>query len=195
MDHYGRDFAKLCHCMSDAELDLLLFGSHEFFSHSTPKQCDWGFLNIEQPLRASSSLQEPCVRPSAVYDCFQAFYTGSQATNDLPIVFDTGATISVLPYVEDFEELATNEDGSMSLSGITATTTVQGAGIVNWRVRDDTGLVQSIHTQAYYIPNATACLFSPLAYFRQAENSSQGGAFVFDDHGGSFVFPRTNGKS
>jgi len=72
--------------------------------------------------------------PSAVYDCFQALYMGSQAGNDLPIVFDTGATISVSPYVKDFEDLATKDISGLSLCGITAKTSVQGASTVNWRV-------------------------------------------------------------
>jgi len=105
--------------MSEEELDLLLFGSHEFFSRATPKRSDWGFLHLQEPL----SVQNAAIwvsSPSAVYDCFQAFYTGSQAGNDLPIVFDTGATISVLPYVEDFEDLATKDLSGLSLCGITA---------------------------------------------------------------------------
>jgi len=194
VDHYGHDFGELCRRMSDEELDLLLFGSHAFFSRAAPKRCDWGFLDLQVPL----SVQNPTIRvsgPSAVYDCFQAFYTGSQAGNDLPIVFDTGATISVSPYVEDFEDLATKDLSGLSLRGITAKTSVQGAGTVNWHVRDDSGIIHSIRTRAYYIPNAAARLFSPLAYFRQEENMKKGGAFVFEDRGGYFAFPRTNGKS
>jgi len=194
VDHYGHDFGELCRRMSDEELDLLLFGSHAFFSRAAPKRCDWGFLDLQVPL----SVQNPTIQvsgPSAVYDCFQAFYTGSQAGNDLPIVFDTGATISVSPYVEDFEDLATKVLSGLILRGITAETSVQGAGTVNWHVRDDSGIIHSIRTRAYYIPNAAARLFSPLAYFRQEENMKKGGAFVFEDRGGYFVFPRTNGKS
>jgi len=180
--------------MSEAELDLLLFGSHEFFSRAAPKRCDWGFLDLQEPLGAQNSTKQVS-GPSAVYDCFQALYTGSQAGNDLPIIFDTGTTISVLPYVEDFKDLATKDISGLSLHGITAETSVQGAGTVNWHVRDDTGIIHSLCTHAYYIPNAAAQLFSPLAYFQQEENLKMGGDFMFDDQGGYFVFPWTKGKS
>jgi len=53
--------------------------------------------------------------------------------------------------------------------------------MVNWQVRDDLGIIHSIRTHAYYIPNAAARLFSPLAYFLQEKNIKKGGAFIFED--------------
>jgi len=120
---------------------------------------------------------------------------GSQAGNDLPIIFDMGATIAVSPYVEDFKDLAAKKISGLSLHGITAKTSVQGASMDNWHVQDDAGMIHTLHNHAYYIPNAAAWLFSPLAYFQQKENMKKGGAFVFDDQGGYFVLPQTKGKS
>jgi len=93
MDHYAKDFAQLCHCISAEELDLVLFGLHEFFSQAGYKQVNWGFLDLTQPLSISQKASMS-VTPSTVCNCFQAFYTGSQSDCDLPIVFDTGAIIS-----------------------------------------------------------------------------------------------------
>jgi len=193
VDHYAKDFAQLCRRMSAEELDLVLFGSHEFFSRAGCKQVNWGFLDLTQPLSASP-MASTSVTPSTVRNCSLALYTGSQSDCDLPIVFDTGATISVSPYANDFEELSTESTAGVTLCSVTAETTIAGMGTVNWHVRDDSGTMHTIRTKAYLIPNAAARLFSPLVYFQQQEHRKKGGKILFDDNGGSFVFPGTKGK-
>jgi len=193
VDHYAKDFAQLCRRMSAEELDLVLFGLHEFFSRASHKPMHWCFLDLTQPL-STSQMASTSVTPSTVRNCFQAFYTGSQSDRDLPIVFDTGATISVSPYAEDFKELSMEGTAGVSLHGVTAETTITRMGMVNWRVRDNSGTMYAIQTKAYLILNAAAHLFSPLAYFQQKEYHNKGGKILFDDTGGSFVFPGTKGK-
>ncbi len=74
--------------MSDTEFELLMFGLHDLFSHKT--QYNLGFLSLTEPLSLNT------VAPSTVQDCFQAYYAGTDGAKDLPIVFDTRATISVV---------------------------------------------------------------------------------------------------
>jgi len=143
--------------MSDAEFELLMFGLHDLFSHK--KQHNWGFLSLTEPLSPNA------VAPSTVHDCFQAYHAGSDGDKDLPIVFDTGATISVSPYEHDFVTWESKNANDLSLRGVTSDTTVKGSGTVEWRIRDNGGTVHVIRTCAYYVPNATAQLFSPMAYF------------------------------
>jgi len=100
----------------------------------------------------------------------------------------------VSPYANDFEELSTESTAGVTLCSVTAETTIAGMGTVNWRVRDDSGTMHTIRTKAYLIPNAAARLFSPLVYFQQQEHRKKGGKILFDDNGGSFVFPGTKGK-
>ena len=83
-----------------------------------------------------------------------------------PIVIDTGASNSVTPNATDFV------DGMVSgnlpdLRGLNHTTTVAGAGLVEWTVYDIHNRVQTIRTWAFYVPDATIRLFSPQAYFQE----------------------------
>jgi len=181
VDTYGRHFDEFCRPMSDTEFELLMFGSHDLFSRKT--QYDWGFLSLTEPLGLNT------VAPSTVRDCFQAYYAGTDGDKDLPIVFDTGATISVSPYENDFVTWESTNVNDLSLRGVTTDTTVKGSGTVEWQICDNSGTVHAIRTCAYYVPNATAQLFSPTAYFRQAENRQAGGRIAFDENGGEFVFP------
>ena len=63
VDTYGRHFNDLCRPMSDAEFELLMFGSHDLFS--CKKQHNWGFLSLTEPLSPNA------VVPSTVHDCFR----------------------------------------------------------------------------------------------------------------------------
>jgi len=127
-------------------------------------------------------------------NCFQAFYTGLQSDCDLPIVFDTEATISVSPYANDFEELLTEGTAGVSLHDVTTETTIASMGTVNWHEQDDSSTMHTIQTKAYLIQNAAAHLFSPLTYFQQKEHCKKGGKILFNDNGRLFVFPGTKGK-
>jgi len=153
--------------MSDTEFEFLMFGLHDLFSHKT--QYNWGFLSLPEPLGLNT------VTPSTVCDCFQAYYAGTNGDKDLPIVFNTRAPISVSPYENDFVTWESTNVNDLSLQGVTTHTTVKGSGTVEWQIRDNSGTVHVIWTCAYYVPNATAQLFSPTAYFRQAENCKAGG--------------------
>jgi hypothetical protein len=83
-----------------------------------------------------------------------------------PIVIDTGASISVTPNAADF--VAGMVAGNLpTLRGLTNTTTVAGAGLVEWTVYDIHNRVQTIRTWAFHVPDATICLFSPQAYFQE----------------------------
>ena len=55
----------------------------------------------------------------------------------VPIIFDSGASISCSPNESDFVELKT--DGHYDLSGLTGAATVGGIGIVEWTIMDDKG--------------------------------------------------------
>ena len=68
--------------------------------------------------------------------CFQSVYF--MLDDSVPVVFDTGATISVSPQASDFISWETNTD-TLTLNGITTSTHVQGAGMVEWTIRDDQG--------------------------------------------------------
>ena len=86
--------------------------------------------------------------------------------NNTPVVLDTGASFSLSPYKSDFVGPLRRSDVP-SLKGLSATTTVEGIGTVEWTIRDVFGLVRTIRVSAYYVPQATIRLFSPQVYFQE----------------------------
>jgi hypothetical protein len=89
----------------------------------------------------------------------------------VPIVIDTGASISVNPVLMDFlgplRPCATG-----NLKGLSGTTEVIGERTVNWLVRDMFGNKMKIRTTAYYVPEASIRLFSPQTYFKENKAGS-----------------------
>lgn len=97
---------------------------------------------------------------------------------NLPIVVDTGASISVTPNIGDFVgPIKTSCCGS--LQGLGDTTRVDGEGIMEWQIRDVLGTVRTIRTHGYLVKSAKVRLFSPQTYFKEAEISS---ASLYVDH-------------
>jgi hypothetical protein len=149
----------------------------------------WGFLNIGEPLREPERSVSDTVRDTD-FISLQSVYMSD--ADQIPIVFDTGATISVTPNRDDFISWET-PTGELKLTGITQSAQVLGVGRVRWTIRDDNGRLRELETRAYYVPQARARLFSPQAYLKQRENQGANGCFRVDEHGCSFVFPNTDG--
>jgi hypothetical protein len=83
-----------------------------------------------------------------------------------PIVLDTGASISLTPYREDF--MGDIEKCKMKkLNGLTDSTAIMGQGKVAWTIVDVFGVIRTIRATAYYVPDATIRLFSPQTYFQE----------------------------
>jgi hypothetical protein len=91
----------------------------------------------------------------------------SNQQDDLPIVIDSGMTPNCSDFIDELRPAPMNE-----LNGLSLTTAVGGFGTVEWMIRDLFGTTRTICTQAYYVPQATICLFSPQAYF-QAMHAGQ----------------------
>jgi hypothetical protein len=83
----------------------------------------------------------------------------------IPIVIDTGASVSVTPVLTDFIG-PLRPCATANLKGLSGSTEVIGEGTVNWLVRDMFGNKRKIRTTAYYVPEASIRLFSPQTYFK-----------------------------
>ena len=55
------------------------------------------------------------------------------------------------------------------LQGLSHTTKGHGISKVEWTVRDVFGATRTIKTEAYCVPDATVCLFSPQTYFQEQQ--------------------------
>jgi hypothetical protein len=107
----------------------------DFVGCSARVVLEWGFLDVDGPLTDLTpdalALDSASVIPSRLYSDglrFQSVFFTDDA--DYPVVFDTGATISVSPKEQDFISWEQKGDLLTKLNGITASTNVMGVGIV-----------------------------------------------------------------
>jgi hypothetical protein len=79
----------------------------------------------------------------------------------IPIVIDTGASISVTGVKSDFVGTLHKVDPGASLQGLNNEVKVHAVGTVCWTIRDQHDRIGIVQTSAYYVPDAQVRLFSP----------------------------------
>ena len=95
----------------------------------------------------------------------------TQSHWDIPIVIDTGCSLSLTPFAEDFVSKI-RPCSVKELRGIGNKVAVKGKGWVEWRVRDVWGHIVVIKTEAYYVPSAKIRLLSPQKFFQESHAGS-----------------------
>jgi hypothetical protein len=118
------------------------------------------FSKSDPILSSMDTLLYNSVIPQVV---MESVYLSKQEAS-MPIVIDTGASRSILPHRSDFIEF---KDHSMDIGTINATSKVEAAGILRWKVTDQNNVTSIIETAAFYIPSATIHLHSPQYHFRE----------------------------
>ena len=88
----------------------------------------------------------------------QGFVYYNEALEDLPLIFNTGSSISVTPDYKEF--IMYEEVQGQGLSNITGESQVQGKGLVKWEMLDYKGKAHKIIVEAYFVPTARVRLFS-----------------------------------
>jgi hypothetical protein len=104
-----------------------------------------------------------------------SIYQADQSGVHVPVVLDTGASFSITPFLNDFVGQI-QPSNINSLNGLSSKTSVSGVGTVEWPIRDVFGVVRTLRTSAYYVPDATIRLFSPQVYFQ--ENQGNGSCLI-----------------
>jgi hypothetical protein len=91
----------------------------------------------------------------------------------IPIVIDSGATMSLTPVLSDFiTPLQVPEHANIrQVNGLIK---IEGVGQVRWHMRDLFGSTVTVETTAYYIPCADVRLFSPQVYLQD----NPGGEYI-----------------
>ena len=104
-----------------------------------------------------------------------------------PIVFDTGCSLSITPFKEDFVSSILKPQTS-EIKGVGAAThPITGVGVVRWNIYYDMdGKEFSIQTYAYHVPSSDIRLFSPQAFFNEQPEDDESGAWV--DRSGVTLF-------
>ncbi len=86
------------------------------------------------------------------------------ADDDFPMIFDTGASTSLSPNKEDFEDDYEDITSTQPIDGIGGGVQPKGKGTISWTVRDDIGRPHVIKAFGYYVPGVKVRLFSAYPY-------------------------------
>jgi len=112
---------------------------------------------------------------------------------NLPLVVDTGASISVTfckdDFVSDIKKLSTK-----NISSLSSDVAVLEVGTVIWYIRDDNGERHIIETQAYYVSTSCVRLFSPQKYFIEEFKCNGNSGHLVVDHLGVVFYFLNGGK-
>ena len=82
------------------------------------------------------------------------YVTEHMTKSEMPIVFDTGASLSVTPVRCDFIAEPEKTDVE-NMTGLSDSVLVKGVGWVEWTVRDVFRRIHRIRTRAYWVPTAS----------------------------------------
>jgi hypothetical protein len=93
-----------------------------------------------------------------------------QGERIIPIVIDTGASISISGEQSDFHDGIGVVDPTLEIHGLNHAIKVKGIGKVRWKIQDQLGQIAIVETTAYYIPDAQVRLFSPQLYFIEEQD-------------------------
>jgi hypothetical protein len=96
-------------------------------------------------------------------------YWGTQTGGDriIPIVIDTGASISITGEKTDFVDGIKDVGPDERIQGLNHSIQVMGIGKVRWKIKDQLGQVAIIQTTAYFIPeSSSSTLQSPTLFYR-----------------------------
>ena len=80
--------------------------------------------------------------------------------NTSPIIWDSGASISITPDLSDFHGPVTPPGKITQLKGIAKGLQIKGQGEVSWAVHDQFGNLRIIKVPAYHVPNIKVRLLS-----------------------------------
>jgi hypothetical protein len=94
--------------------------------------------------------------------CMEAYVFWGMANQlVIPIIIDTGASISVTVLKLDFVGQIHEVDPGQSLQGLNNEVKVHEQGTVCWTIHDQFDRIWTIQMLAYYVPDATVRLLSP----------------------------------
>lgn len=125
---------------------------------------------------------------------FQSVYH-FKSDNGLPLIFDTGASITVTPHLSDFINSSVETDPSKMrisrLNGISSSHVIKGIGKIKVLVYTDDGKPRYLITTGYYVPDIKVRLLSVQRYLD--EHKGESCSFVLNDNGMKFQFPSSTG--
>jgi hypothetical protein len=184
---YGTYFHKFCKSFNPTHLLVLLKGDFAATTRVNEK-----YRTTIRDFVAPTQLRDTSDKLALIaatylqgefYDvCLhKEIYWGRQQREEvvIPIVIDTGASISITGVKSDFFDGIKAVDPTLKIQGLNHSIQVEGIGKVRWKIRDQIGQIAIVETTAYFIPDAQVRLFSPQLYFIE----EQDGRLVLDKDG------------
>jgi hypothetical protein len=101
----------------------------------------------------------------------KAFKSSPSDRIHIPIVVDTGASLSLTPFLEDFDNTPKKSE-LKELQTVLSATKVEGIGTVRWKVVDLYSTVHTLVTKAYYVPSVQIRLYSPQAHYQESSEGT-----------------------
>ena len=101
-------------------------------------------------------------------------------SKEFPILFDSGASVAISGFKEDFVSELNRPKTDIRLGGMANGMPVEGIGKVKWSLKSDSNNIV-IHTQCYYVPNAKVRLISPQWLFNK-ESGVTGSFNIYEEY-------------
>jgi len=106
---------------------------------------------------------KPSPNPAMLRAAFQSprrFQEDIPKEATYPIIWDSGASISISPSREDFVGPLKTPSISQRIRGIAKGLKIEGQGHVMWAVHDTNGMLRTLKVPAYYVPRVPVRLLS-----------------------------------
>ncbi len=98
------------------------------------------------------------------------FRTALGQNDSFPIIWDSGASVSITPDIKDFTSFKSSNVSK--LNGVGSGLKVEGEGIVTWTLPDDNGTFRTLHIKAYYAPASRVRLLSTHGLLQEHKGES-----------------------
>ena len=185
LNNYATDFDRIC-SIRPCLVNMFLGKGDPFLNERVYRLLDLVFVSDNKAMDLTT-----LTSTNSIFR-FQSLYH-VDSTNEHPIVFDTGASITILPHKDNFINLdcSASAINAVSVKGLDSESHVQGVGTIRLMVHTDQGHKRTLETTAYYIPSARIRLLSVCRY--QYENPKQGCKFVLTDNECFFTLPSSAG--
>jgi hypothetical protein len=115
--------------------------SQYFGAWLTPHLVNFSFLNGNS-IDPSPSCKEE-------HNCFTSILQ-----NQHPVIIDTGASLAITPFHNDFIEPISLPSGNLTLGGMANGLKIKGIGLINWWFNNAQGIDVPFWSLAYYVPDA-----------------------------------------
>ena len=168
---------------------------------------NWNSSVFDSSSEDPPSIASPHLCTAAVFDWINTEYpslnltTSDPLKNKFPIIFDTGASLAVSGFKEDFVGSIVTPQQSLTLGGMAQGISIAGTGVVQWAFQSKNQEEIIIKTHCYYVPNAKVRILSPQRLFceekgiigsfqteeKQAKLTINGSVLHIDYHERSFL--------